>query len=191
MHRIYRQILIFSVSLISIIVSCNKCQKREQKQEWTPQFESQVHDLFYSQSANLTTNERAKQEYADCCVSKFKELFPKGISNVSDDLTDSVKLSIMKMGVECAKNLERHINVWTPENKKQLQLQLYSMEESKSLPKGFRTEYVDCVTFKVTARFPTGLTDSGKTVVQDFMGKARKDCLLMVANKYIKTKKLK
>lgn len=191
MHRTYTQLIFFSISLISIIVSCNKCQSRTERQQWSPQLESQIYDVLYAQSANLTTNETAKKEYANCCLSKMKEIFPNGLDNPSTGLKDSLKIVALKMGIECAKSLEKYVNIWTPENRKQLELQLYSMEECKSLPKKLRKEYVECVAFELTSRFPTGLGDSNQTAVKKFMIKARKDCVVMISNKYTKMRQLK
>lgn len=196
MHPIYRQVFFVILSLISLAVTCNKCQKmeaRNARQAWNPELEKQMYDVFYLQSANLSDDEKARKEYADCCLSKTKELFPKGISSSGAELNDSLKTSILKMGVECANILAKRINVWesAPEVKKQLSLQFYSLKETKMLPPKMREEYVDCITFKVTTEFPHGLEGSNKKTLQDFIEKSRHECLVLITNKYQKAAGIK
>lgn len=190
MNSIYRQVITVSISLVLIIVAFNKCQNKQAAEQWNPALEKQMYDVFYSQSAGLTTSEKARKVYSDCCVSKMKELFPKGISNIESQMSDSVKIAIMQMGVECSKALEHHLNIWQPEVKDQLKLKLYSLEETKLLPESVRKEYVDCIAFKVTAEFPNGLNEEkNKVALQQFIQKSRTACLVLVSNKYPDLKK--
>lgn len=191
MHKIYRQLIFILISLVSIMVACNKCQQRKAKQGWNPALEKQMYDVFYVQASNFSDDETAKKEYSDCCLSKMKELFPNGISNMESQMNDNVKVSIMKMGAECSKTFKNHINIWQPEVVKQLKLQFYSFEETKLLPVGVKKEYVDCISFKIVAKFPNGLNDSDKKPLKQFIQESRKECLKLVLNKYQKLKQNK
>ncbi|WEK20882.1 MAG: hypothetical protein P0Y49_07000 [Candidatus Pedobacter colombiensis] len=142
-------------------------------------------DVFYTQAANLTDNARAKRAYAECCLSKMKEMFPKGISNIGNEMTDSMKVSVMKMGAECAGVLQHTVNIWEPDVTNQLKLQLYALDEIKMLPPKMKTEYVDCIAFKVTEAFPNGLkANQGKKELQKFIDKARHECVELIGRKY-------
>lgn len=190
MNRTYRQLLLACLSIISLIITCNRCHQRQVTQEgWNPQLEDQMHDVFYTQAANLTTNETEKQQYADCCLAKMKEMFPNGIGNLGTEMNDSVKIAIMKMGAECSKSFTNHTNIWQPEVIQQLKLQFYSLKETQLLPPTMRKEYVDCIAFKVITKFPTGLDSNvNKDTLKSTIEKARKDCLTLLVNKYRKLK---
>ncbi|MDB4920074.1 hypothetical protein [Mucilaginibacter sp.] len=189
MHRTYRQLLFALLSIISLAITCNKCRQTKTRQEWTPQLETQMYDVFYQQSASFTTDENAKKEYADCCLAKIKQLFPKGISNMESQMSDSVKIVIMKMGSECALSFKSHINIWQPEVIQQLKLQFYSYAETKLLPENIKKEYVDCIAFKVMTKFPNGFEgNNNKDTLKNVIQKARKDCLKLIINKFQKLK---
>jgi hypothetical protein len=148
-----------------------------------------MYDVFYQQSSSFTTDENAKKEYADCCLAKIKQLFPKGISNVESQMSDSVKIVIMKMGTECAQSFKSHINIWQPEVIQQLKLQFYSYAETKLLPENIKKEYVDCIAFKVMTKFPNGFEgNNNKDTLKNVIQKARKDCLKLIVNKFQKLK---
>ncbi|MDB5089440.1 MAG: hypothetical protein JWR09_3434 [Mucilaginibacter sp.] len=188
MHRTYRQLFFALLSIISLAITCNKCRQTKARQEWSPQLETQMRDVFYQQSASFTTDESAKNEYADCCLSKIKELFPKGFSNIESQMNDSVKIVIMKMGTECAQSFKNHINIWQPEAIQQLKLQIYSYAETKLLPENVKKEYVDCIAFKVMTKFPNGFEGNNKDTLKNAIQKDRKDCLKLIVNKFQKLK---
>ncbi len=189
MHPVYRQIIAVVFALIAIMVACNRCQQRQEAQQWSPALEQQLRDVFYTQAKNLTNDENAKKQYADCCLAKVKELFPHGFANLDKQLNDSVKVSIMKIGAECSKAF----NIWTPDAKQDIKLQFYSYPETKALPYAVQTEYADCLAYKVTTRFPKGLGDDSEAekTYRHFIDSARKDCLRLIANKYQKIKQKK
>jgi hypothetical protein len=186
MHPVYRQVIAAIFALITIMVACNRCHQRQEAQQWTPELEHQLRDMFYTQGKDLTNDENAKNQYADCCVAKVKELFPHGFANLNSQLSDSLKISIMKMGAECSKAF----NVWTLDAKQSIKLQFYSYPETKALPDTVQNEYADCLTYKVTTRFPSGLGGDSEAVktCRQFIDSARKDCLGLIANKYRKAK---
>lgn len=183
-----KQLFSILISLLLFVLACNKCQKltaRNEPQPWDSKLEKQMADVFYTQAGNMTNNTKAKRAYADCCLSKMKEMFPKGISNIGNEMTDSMKVSIMKMGAECAGVLQHTVNIWEPEAENQLKLRLYSFDEIKMLPANMKKEYVDCIAFKVTAEFPNGLNDNkGKKELEKFINKARSECIKMLGKKY-------
>jgi len=194
MDRTHRQLLLTFLSIVSLIITCNRCHQTQELQEqqgWTPQLETQMRDVFYIQASNLTTNENEKQQYAYCCLSKMKEMFPNGIGNLGNEMNDSVKIAVMKMGAECSKSFASHTNIWEPEVIQQLKLQFYSLKETQLLPPAMRKEYVDCMAFKVITKFPTGLDNNvNKDTLKSTIEKARKDCLTLLVNKYRKQKKI-
>ncbi len=192
MHPVYRQIIFGILSLISLMITCNKCQQRKARQEWGPELDKQMHEVFYMQSEKYTTDEYEKQQYADCCLSKMKELFPYGIANMDKQMNDSMKVAVMKMGVECSKSFVNHKNIWQPEVIQQLKLQVYSYPETKLLPEEAKKEYVDCISFKVVSKFPTGLSgNSNRDTLKKVIQKGRKDCLALILYKYKKISKKK
>lgn len=192
MPPIYRQLFFILLSAVSLMMTCNRCQQRKASEQWGPELEKQLYDVFYLQSEDLKTDEATRKEFANCCIAKMKVLFPNGVGGIGANMSDSLKRSVMKMGAECAGTFSGHIDIWSPEAQRQLKLRFYSFEETKSLMPGIRYEFVDCLAFKVTAEFPHGLGESGnQKVVQDFIQKSRKECLLMVNNKYEQPKKRK
>lgn len=172
------------------MITCNRCQKREAfrsaQSRWSPELENQMYEVFYTQSAGYRLDEEARKGFANCCVSKIKKLFPDGIGNIQNEMTDSMKVVMMKMGVECGKEFEGHTNVWTADVVKQLKLRFYSYAEVKLFPEEAKAEYVDCVTYTVTAKYPNGMGYDSKTELQKFIDSARNDCALLVAKKYQK-----
>jgi hypothetical protein len=192
MHPVYRQLIFAFLSLISLMITCNKCERQKARQQWGPELDEQMHEVFYMQSEKFTTDEGEKQQYADCCLSKMKELFPRGIGNIDKQMNDSTKIAIMKMGVECSKSFVNHKNIWQPEVIQQLKLQFYSYPETKLLPAAAKQEYADCISFKVVSGFPNGFDgNSNKDTLKQVIQKARKDCLVLVLNKYKKLKRAK
>lgn len=190
-----RTVIALCVSVVTLIIALNKCHNRQIKQyqfehTWTPELESQMRGVFYTQAANIgAAGDSAKSAYADCCVEKMKALFPKGLSTMNpNEMSDSTKIAVMHIGAECSGEIIKHINVWQPEVVQQLKLQFYSYPEIKLLPKAAKSEYVDCLAFKVKTRFPTGLGQAGKDSVKKFIEKARTDCLKLLVNKYKKQK---
>lgn len=183
-----KQLFSILISLLLLVIACNRCQKltaRDEPQPWDTQLEKQMTDVFYTQAANMTNDERAKRAYADCCLSKIKEMFPKGISNLGKEMTDSMKVSVMKMGAECAGVLQHTLNIWQPDAENQLKLQLYALDETKMLPPKVKKEYVDCIAFKVTAKFPNGFKEhEGKKELQKVINKARHECIELIGRKY-------
>jgi hypothetical protein len=195
MHPVYRQLLAAAILLITVISTCNKCQKRQAYQDsqkgWNSAIEQQMYDVFYTRASGMATNEETKQQFAKCCVDKMKQMFPEGVSSIKADMSDSVKVAVMKMGAECAKTFEDHVNIWQPEVIKQLKLQLYSYPETKMLPENMKAEYVDCVAFDVRTEFPNGLGDQDKAALKKFIEKSRTHCLKLLLNKYQKNKATK
>jgi hypothetical protein len=193
MHPIYKQLLLGIIVIISIVSTCNKCQKRSiyeaSQKGWTPALEQQVYDVFYTRASSIATDEATKKQFADCCVSKVKELFPNGLANFNPNMSDSTKVAIMQIGADCAKTFESHVNIWEPAVIKQLKLQFYSYPETKLLTESAKAEYVDCIAFKVQAEFPNGLGDSKPQVFKDFIEKSRVECMKLIANKYQKLNK--
>ncbi|MDB5155916.1 MAG: hypothetical protein JWR50_623 [Mucilaginibacter sp.] len=195
MHPVYRSLIAVAFAAISIMITCNKCQqqkaRQQAQQEWGPELDTRMKNLFYQQASRLTTDEYEKNEYADCCLDKMKELFPNGPAGAAL-MTDSMQAAALKMGADCAKVFKKNQNIWTPDVDKQLRLQFYSLPEVKLLPKETREEYVNCLAFKIEDRFPTGFsTDSGKKEFKKFNEKARTSCLKLIVNKYQKAKKIK
>ncbi|MDP9080779.1 MAG: hypothetical protein M3O71_25460 [Bacteroidota bacterium] len=192
MNTTTRTVIALCFTLFSVILALSKCHNRQVKQyqfehTWTPALEAQMRDVFYSQAANIVTDDSSKAAYADCAVSKIKALFPNGLASMNlTEMTDSVKIAIMKIGAECSSELTKRINVWQPELVQQLKLQLYSYPETKLLPAAAKPEYVDCLAFRIKAQFPKGLSVAGKDSVKKFIEKARTGCLILVVNKYKK-----
>ncbi|WP_207420650.1 hypothetical protein [Desertivirga brevis] len=185
MHPVYRQFFLAVLSLISIIITCNKCQKREAARHgWNPQLENQMREVFYSQASRLTENEKAKNEYADCLLEKVKVMFPGGIAALESEMSDSVKVAIMKIGVDCGEVLSRSMNIWTEDLEKTLSLQLYSLDETKMLPKNMRKEYVECLVSRLKLEFPSGLNDGNQKDYQSKVAEYRKECLKHLTDKY-------
>ncbi|WEK17826.1 MAG: hypothetical protein P0Y49_13560 [Candidatus Pedobacter colombiensis] len=188
MTSVHKQLFSILLSLLALVIACNRCQRitaRNDAKTWDTQLEKQMTDVFYTQAGTITKSEKARRAYADCCLSKMKEMFPKGISNLDKEMTDSMKVSVMKMGAECAGVLQHNVNIWEPDAKNQLNLQLYALDEIKMLPPEMKKEYVDCISFKVTAEFPNGLKENeGKEGLQKFINKARKECIEMIGRKY-------
>jgi hypothetical protein len=158
------------------------------RQTWTPELEQQMRDIFYTQSGRITTNEQEKNDYADCCMSKIKELFPNGVSGMGNEMSDSLKIAILKMGTDCAKSLQSITNPWQPVVVEQLKLDIYSYAETKLLPQKMKQEYVDCLAYKIIAKFPKGLLGAGKDSLKSFLNAERTKCLKLIANKYGKLK---
>lgn len=189
MHRVHRQLLLAIFSLIILITTCNKCRQRETATHtWTPELEQQMHDVFYTQSARFTTSEAEKNEYSDCCLSKIKELFPNGIASMGADMSDSVKVAIMRMGTECARSFKSLTDPWQPVVVEQLKLTIYSDAVAKLLPQKMKQEYVDCISYKIIGKFPKGLKSSNRDSLKIFMKAERKKCLKLLVNKYGKLK---
>lgn len=183
-----KQSISILISMILLVISCNRCQKSASKNEpqpWDSNLEKQMTDVFYIQAGNLTSNTKARNAYADCCLSKMKEMFPKGISSLGNEMTDSLKVSIMKMGAECTGVLKHELNIWEPDAESQLKLQLYALDEIKMLPPKLKKEYVDCIAFKVTTAFPNGFKENeGKKELQKLINSARHECVKMIGRKY-------
>jgi hypothetical protein len=194
MNATTRTVIAICFALFSVIMALNKCQQQKIKNykfehTWTPELETQMRDVFYTQISNIAVNDSAKKEYVDCCFAKIKEMFPNGLSSMKpDEMTDSTKIAMVKQCAECAAILTKQINVWQPDIVQQLKLQFYSYPEVKQLPEAAKSEYVDCLTFKVKTQFPSGLSKAGKDSVKSFIEKARRGCLILVANKYKKQK---
>lgn len=188
MNPVYKQVIGVLLSLTMMTISCYRCQQRSTRNDphpWDTELEKQMTEVFYTQSAGITNDTYAREKYAKCCMEKMKELFPKGISNLDLKMTDSMKVSIMQMGAECAGVFKHKMNIWQPETENQLKLQLYSLEEVKMMPEKLKKEYVDCITFKVTAEFPNGLGENeGKKTIQKFINKSRHECIVLIGNKY-------
>ena len=141
--------------------------------------------MFYAQANNFHVDEQSKIDFANCCVSKVKEIFPDGFNSKDGPMSDSLKLVIVKMGADCAKTFTAHLKVWTPEAENQLKLQIYSYPETKLIQPGLKKEYVDCVAFKVMQKYQHEIADSiDKKAVRKFVTKARGDCIRLIANKY-------
>lgn len=190
MHKVYRQILLAVISLIFFISTCSRCRQRQQEtHSWTPQLEQQMRDVFYAQSARLAINETERNQFADCCLEKMKDLFPNGISSMDANMSDSVKVAIMKMGADCVTPLKSDLNIWSPDVIEQFKLNVYSAPETKLLPQKMKKEYVDCITYKVMAKFPQGLKEGGKDSLKAFLKIERTKCLKLLINKYGKTAK--
>lgn len=197
MHPVYRTLIFAAISLFSLILTISRCQRRqayqqqqaaELKKGWTPELEQQIYDVFYTQSSTFSTTDSLRREFASCCLTKIKAMFPNGLSSMGQ-MTDSVKVAAMKMGAECSKVITKNIDIWQPEVVQQLKLQFYSYPEIKLLPKNVKKEYVDCLSFKVTTHFSRGLSDSStKKDLKKVIEKARNGCLVMIANKYEKLK---
>lgn len=190
-----RTIIALCVSLATLLIALNKCHNRQIKQyqfehTWTPQLESQMRDVFYTQAEKIgAIDDSSKSAYAGCCVEKIKALFPKGLSSMNPaEMTDSTKIAIMRIGAECSGEIVKRMNVWQPEVLQQLKLQFYSYPETKLLPTAAKSEYVDCLAFKVKTEYPTGLNTANKDSVKKFIEKARTGCLKLIANKYKKQK---
>lgn len=192
MHRVYRQLILALFSIISVAIACNTCQQNQQRKRaretWGPQLDQQVYDIFYMQSARLTTNDDERKQFADCCLAKMKELFPNGIADIGTQMSDSVKVAVMKMGAGCSMVIKSPITVWSPELMQQLKLQFYSYAETKLLPDDAKKEYVDCLAFKITTEYPNGISGVQKDSLKKTITKARESCLKLVANKYQKLK---
>ena len=189
MHKTYRQLIFGFISLILFITTCNRCRQRQiARQTWTPELEQQMRDIFYTQTQRITTNEQEKNDYADCCMSKIKEIFPNGISGMGADMSDSVKIAILKMGTDCAKSFQSFTNAWEPVVVEQLKLTIYSYAETKLLPQKMKQEYVDCLAYKIIAKFPKGLQGAGKDSIKNFLNTERTKCLKLLTNKYGKLK---
>lgn len=197
MHPVYRTLIFTAISLFSLILTISRYQQRQARQQqqaaelqkgWTPELEQQIYDVFYTQSSSFNTTDSVRREFSSCCVIKMKAMFPNGLSGMGQ-MTDSVKVAVMKMGAECSKVITKNINIWQPEVVEQLKLQFYSYPEIKLLPQNVKKEYVDCLSFKVTTHFPNGLGDSSsKKDLKKVIEKARNGCLVLVANKYEKLK---
>jgi len=190
-----RTVIALCFTAVTLLIALNKCHNRQIKQyqfehTWTLALESQMRGVFYTQAANIgAADDSAKSAYADCCVEKMKALFPKGLSSMNpNEMNDSTKIAVMHIGATCSGEIIKRINVWQPEVVQQLKLQFYSYPEIKSLPKAAKSEYVDCLAFKVKTQFPTGLKQAGKDSVKNFIEKARTDCLKLLVNKYKKQK---
>jgi len=189
-----RTIIALCFTIVSVLIALTKCHQRQVKQyqfehTWTPALESQMREVFYTQAANIAADDSSKSAYADCCVEKIKVLFPKGLSSMNaSEMSDSTKIAIMRIGAECSAALTKNINIWQPEVVQQLKLQFYSYPEIKLLPAAAKTEYIDCLAFKVETHFPTGLGKANQDSLKKFIEKARTGCLRLVANKYKKQK---
>jgi len=197
MHPVYRTLIFTAISLFSLILTISRCQRRQAYQQrqaaerqkgWTPELEQQMYDVFYTQSGTFNTTDSVRREFSSCCLIKMKAMFPNGLSGM-EQMTDSVKIAVMKMGADCSKIVTKSIDIWQPEVVQQLKLQFYSYPEIKLLPQNVKKEYVDCLSFKVTTHFSHGLTDSSaKKDLKKVIEKARNGCLVMIANKYEKLK---
>ncbi|HEX8023470.1 hypothetical protein [Mucilaginibacter sp.] len=197
MHPVYRTLIFTAISLFSLILTISRCQRRQAYQQrqvaelqkgWTPELEQQMYDVFYTQSSAFNTTDSVRREFSSCCLIKMKAMFPNGLSGM-EQMTDSVKIAVMKMGADCSKIVTKNIDIWQPEVVQQLKLQFYSYPEIKLLPQNVKKEYVDCLSFKVTTHFSHGLTDSSaKKDLKKVIEKARNGCLVMIANKYEKLK---
>jgi hypothetical protein len=164
MQPLYRSIILAVICVFSLIVTLNKCQRKKAKERWGPELERELNNVFYQQASRVTTDEILIQKYTDCCISKMKEVFPNGIGSLGSDMPDSTKAKMIRMTTDCARLL-RTSNIWDAETKKQFGLTLYSLPEVKLLPQDIKAEYIDCIVFKVTAKFPDGWeTDSAKTL---------------------------
>ncbi len=189
-----RTIIAVCFSVVSLLIALTKCHQRQVKQyqfehTWTPALESQMREVFYTQAEKIAADDSSKSAYADCCVEKIKMLFPKGLSSMNaSEMNDSTKIAIMRIGAECSAALTKNINIWQPEVVKQLKLQFYSYPEIKLLPAAAKTEYIDCLAFKIETHFPTGLGQANQDSLKKFIEKARTGCLRLVANKYKKQK---
>jgi hypothetical protein len=197
MHPVYRTLIFTAISLFSLILTISRCQRRQAYQQqqaaelqkgWTPELEQQMYDVFYTQSGTFNTTDSVRREFSSCCLIKMKAMFPNGLSGM-EQMTDSVKVAVMKMGADCSKIVTKNIDIWQPEVVQQLKLQFYSYPEIKLLPQNVKKEYVDCLSFKVTTHFSHGLSDSStKKDLKKVIEKARNGCLVMIANKYEKLK---
>ena len=200
MHKVYRQIIFAVLSVISLAITCNRCRQRQAYQQmqigdqgqiggqgWTPALEQQMRDVFYQQSAKVTSNEQEKNQFADCCMEKMKAMFPNGVSGIETKLTDSVRIAIMKMGSSCALSL-KSLGVWNAQVVEQVKLAIYSYPDTKMLPQKMKKEYVDCLTFKIEAKFPNGIKESTKDSLKKFIKAERPKCLNLLVNKYGNTK---
>jgi hypothetical protein len=198
MNTTTRSVIAICFSIVTISIALSKCQQRRIKEyqfehTWTPELEQQIRDVLYTQTSNITASvaisDSAKNAYVDCCFAKIKELFPEGLSGMEHGkITDSTKIALMKACANCTTILTKQIDVWQPEVVQQLKLQLYSYPEVKFLPKAAKSEYVDCLTFKIKTRFPKGLKVAGKDSVKKVIEKAREECVRLLTNKYGKQK---
>jgi hypothetical protein len=196
MHPVYRQIISGVLLCISLIMACKKCQRRqayqEQQKGWSPELERQMYEMFYRQTADFPTDDETKKQYTWCCVNKIKELFPAGLSDITEKMNDSTKLAIMRAGSDCAMGIRHKMNIWNEETLKQLKLQFYLYPEIKYLPKKSKDEYVDCLSFEVKTKYPNGLgeenTAKRQAEIRKAIEKARTHCLKLVVNKLLETK---
>ncbi len=203
MHPVYRQIFSGILLCISLMVACNKCQRRQayqqqlqqQQQGWSPELEQQMYEMYYRQTADFPTDEQTKKQYTWCCVNKIKELFPLGLADITERMNDSTRLAIMRAGADCAMGMKHKMNIWNEETLKQLKLQFYSYPEIKYLPKKSKDEYVDCLAFEVKTTYPNGLgedsTAKKQSDLKKTIEKARTHCLKLVINKLTQTKEMK
>jgi hypothetical protein len=195
MHRVYRQLIFGAIAVISLISTCNRCHKRSvfeaSQRGWTPALEQQMYDVFYERASRMGTDDTQRRQFANCCVEKLKERFPNGPASMTNAITDSLTIVGMKIGAECSKGFENHVNIWQPEVVEQFKLRVYSYPETKLLPEEAKSTYVDCITFKVKAEFPNGLGESKPKVLKDFIEKCRTECIKLTVNKYKKRLKKK
>jgi hypothetical protein len=189
-----RAVISICAAIFSLILLLSKCHNRSVQtyqagHSWTPALEQQMRDVFYTQIQTLNASDSAKRAYADCCFDKIKEMFPNGLSSLNpEQMTDSVKIAFMKECAKCSAVLTRTVDIWTPELIQQLKLKFYAYPEIKLIPEAAKSEYVDCLTFRVKTRFPNGMSTPGKDSIKKFIEKAREGCLISITNKYKKHK---
>nr|WP_294946975.1 hypothetical protein [uncultured Mucilaginibacter sp.] len=193
MHPVYRQIIVCIIAFISIVSTCNRCQKqaaaRRELGQWNAATEKQMYDTFYQGASGLGSDEDERAQYAACCLHQMKALFPEGLGSVGSEVSDSIKVAVMKIGADCAKNLQRNhppVSVWNADLVKQMKLRFYSYQEAKLMPGSMKDDYVDCLAFEVMAKFPNGpQKDNDKAFIAGILA-ARKHCSKLVLNKYQK-----
>lgn len=207
MQRTYRQWVVLAIvisSAISLYTNREREKKNEiERQQWHRMFDEQheqqltadpafgawndarekmVYNRYYEQAGSAHISKNIRAEYAACCVGKIKAMFPNGLSGIND----IIKIKAMKIDADCAESIGHNFKLWQPEFAKLLRKKFYAFPEVKLLPEGARAGFVDCLTDKVIAKFPNGVTKEQEKALKDMMAAARQECVITAIEKYTK-----